>query len=281
MATTSRHDYGRLEKSLVALLAEGRPLSVAQLEHRLKTSQRRYSIQAIYHVLRKLRRQGVVMRVRTRFSLSLAWALDLLDLARRIEQRVLLSTSAAEVVPEAGQMFRWRFSSVIALDDFWIHLMLLLLERAPTRRIYNFCPHPWFYYAHQAQLSKFYEVLRRRQARIRLAVGGISFLDKLFVRSTSQDLYSCIHAEGGAVGGGMNKHVMVIGDYVIEVLLRRAWAMELHSLFLRTNSTSHRDMQPLHRLFQQSTPSILRVSNSPTKALRLQKRFTRLFGGEE
>jgi hypothetical protein len=109
-------DYGRLEKVVISLLAEGRPLTAAQLEQRVRDAQRRYSIQAIYHVLRKLRRQGIVIRVETRFSLSLTWALDLVDLARRIEQRVLSSAPATETVPETGETLCWRFSSITALD---------------------------------------------------------------------------------------------------------------------------------------------------------------------
>ena len=94
MTAKKQTTYGQLEKSLLAALTEGGEVSAAQLLRSVSTSQNSYTIQAVYHVLRKLRRNGVVVKVRDRFSISIPWALDIIDLGRKLEEKIVFAPSA-------------------------------------------------------------------------------------------------------------------------------------------------------------------------------------------
>jgi hypothetical protein len=182
--------YGHLEKAILAILTEGRELSALQLCEAISHQEKRYSIQAVYSVLRKLRRNGVVVKVGDAFSISIPWALDIIDLAKKLEDKILLSPSAAQIIPEAGEAFSWTFSTLLSLDEFWTHLITLLLGMSDDRTVYNFCPHPWFYFVHSRQLEKLYRTLLRRKYRIFLLIGADGFLDRYFEGQTDSRLYS-------------------------------------------------------------------------------------------
>jgi hypothetical protein len=270
-------NYGQLEKKIIHLLTDGSALSVNEIQTRLGAVGAVYSVQAIYHVFRKLRRQGVILKVSNRFSLGLNWALDLLDLARQIESKLMQSVPINQVLPAPNQQLSWSFAGLLALDDFWVQLMLILFERSSEKRMYNFCQHPWFYYAQQSKLEKFYRVLTRRQSKVYLVIGGHSYLDQEFSRNVSKQLYCCSHASGKQVGGTTYLHVMVIGEYVIKVRLPKRIGDEIDNAFHTAQNKTVPTLLSLQRIISQQTHARLSVVHNSRLAAKLCKRFEALF----
>ncbi|WKZ57305.1 MAG: helix-turn-helix domain-containing protein [Bdellovibrionota bacterium] len=277
---TTGSNYGQLEKRILALLADGSTYSAQEIQTRLSKIGTDYSVQAVYHIFRKLRRQGVVLKVRDRFSLSLTWALDLLHLARQIESNLLQSVPANQVIPAPMHGLSWSFASLMALDDFWVQLMLIVFERSSEAQMYNFCPHPWFYYAQQGKLEKFYRVLTQRQSRIYLLIGGRSYLDHEFSRAVSKCLYNCVHASGRTIGGTTCQHVMVIGDYVITVRLSKKMGAAIDEAFQAINSKDLSSLLLLQQVISRPTRARLSVAHNPAKAGTLRRKFQNLFGAQ-
>lgn len=274
-------EYGQLEKRIVALLADGSATTVRDIQTRLAALGSSYSVQAIYHIFRKLRRQGVVLKFRDRFSLSLSWALDLVDLARQIETKLLQSVPARQVVPAAGERLSWSFANLPALDDFWVQLMLLLLERSPEAHMYNYCPHPWFYFAQQSKMDKFFRVTVRRRSKFHLVIGGRSYLDYEFSRGTDKRLYTCIHASGRSVGGSLHRHIMIIGDYVIKVQLPRTLGDSIDAAFRTIEDKQLSTLLGLQQIINRSTRARLSVSHDARAAAKLRRGFQSIFRHSE
>lgn len=270
--------YGQLEKAIIAALTEGKELSALQLSEAISRQERRYSIQAVYSVLRKLRRNGVVVKVGDTFSISIPWALDIIDLAKKLEDRILLSPSAAQVIPDTGETFSWTFSTLLSLDEFWTHLITLLLGMSDDRTVYNFCPHPWFYFLHSRQLEKFYRTLLRRRYQIVLLIGGDSFLDRYFADQIDERLYRCKFGSGKPVGGSTARHIMVIGDFIIKVTLNRQTALAIDSAFKDIDSTEHHEIRKLDRILGASGKTKLQIQRHPRQAGVLRKAFITSLG---
>ncbi len=249
-----------------------------QLSKSIEANHRSYSIQAIYHVLRKLRRNGIVVKVGDQFNISLTWALDIIDLAKSLEARVVSALSAGQAVPTEGQTMSVSFTSLLTLDEFWTHLMVLLVEQSSERAIYNFCPHPWFYFVHQKHLDKFYRTLTRRRYRIFVLLGADNFLDRYFVAHTDSSLYSCAYGSGAHVSGSQSQHVMVIGDFIIRVSLNRKIAGVIDACFKSIRSAELREIRRLQSALDQSVRVRMRITKSVSQAEALRIRFTDIFG---
>jgi DNA-binding transcriptional ArsR family regulator len=273
MTAKKQTTYGQLEKSLLAALTEGGEVSAAQLLRSVSTSQNSYTIQAVYHVLRKLRRNGVVVKVRDRFSISIPWALDIIDLGRKLEEKIVFAPSAEQVIPLEGESLELTLSSLLSLDEFWTHLMVLLLGKRTDRTVFNFCPHPWFYFLHRQQLERFYRTLLRRRCRIFVLVGDNQFLDRYFCCQLDERLYRCQTGSGKLVGGTKSRHVMVIGDFIIHVVLNRRTAKSIDALFGRITSTEHREIRLLHHELSSSGNTKLKIVRDSKRAASLRKTF--------
>lgn len=270
--------YGQLEKAILATLSDGGAITAAQIRGSVSTPQKSYTVQAVYHVLRKLRRNGVVIKVRDRFSISIPWALDIIDLGRKLEEKIVFAPSAEQVIPSEGVSLEWTFSSLLSLDEFWTHLMVLLLEKNSDRTVFNFCPHPWFYFLHRQQLEKFYRTLLRRRCRIFVLVGDDQFLDLYFCRQLDKRLYRCQTGSGKLVGGTKSRHVMVIGDFIIHVVLNRRTATSIDALFGGIRSTEHHEIRPLLHELNSSVKTKLKISRDSKRAALLRKTFLTIEG---
>ncbi len=276
MIERKKPTYGQLEKSLLTLLTDGGAVSAMQLLRAVSTPQNSYTIQAVYHVLRKLRRNGVVIKVRDKFSISIPWALDIIDLARKLEEKILFASSAEQVLPREGESLEWSFSSLLSLDEFWTHLMVLLLEKSVDSTVFNFCPHPWFYFLHRQQLEKFYRTLLRRRCRIFVLIGDDQFLDRYFCSQLDKRLYRCQMGSGRSIGGTKSRHVMVIGDFILHVVLNRRSATSIDLLFGRIRSTEHQELRLLHHELSSSGKTKLKIFRDSKRAASLRKTFLKI-----
>jgi hypothetical protein len=170
------------------------------------------------------------------------------------------------------------FTSLLSLDEFWTHLMVLLVEQGSERAIYNFCPHPWFYFVHQKHLDKFYRTLVRRRYRIFVLLGADTFLDRYFVDHTDSNLYSCAYGTGARVSGSQSQHVMVIGDFVIRVSLNRKIARVIDACFKTIRSTDLGEIRRLQGALNQSARVRMQITKSASQAAALRRRFLDIFG---
>lgn len=248
----------------MAILSQGPAFLVAELEDRLKKAGAVYTVQAIYYVLRKLRRDGVAVRMKGRYSLSLAWALELLELTRSLEQNFLKSAPAQQLVPELKQRRSWEFRDLYTLDDVWVQLMLHLVERSSDKTIWNYCPHPWFFYSQRPKMERFYRVLMKQGVRIKLLIGGDSALDRLFSRSMPTALYQCVHAVDAKLG--LDSHFMSIGDFVLRVQLAADAARRIDEAFHGAVRASATDVLTVQAATSKPTRARLSVEHNARKA---------------
>lgn len=270
-----RNAHGQLERKIVALLSRRSQCHVLELQNELVKLGTPYSLQAVYYVLRKLRREGVAVRMKSQYSLSLPWALELVELARIVEHNFLQAAPAHQLVPDQEASRVWVFRDLYALDDFWVHLMLTLVEGSSDKIIWNYCPHPWFYFSQRPKMERFYRVLTKQGARIKLIIGGNDKLDRLFSRSMLSTLYDCVHTQ--ETGFGMDSHLMVIGEYVLGVRLAADAAARIDAAFSSATQASVEDVLRVQAATSAPTRARLSVSRNPRQARNHRAIFEQYF----
>lgn len=263
-------EYGKLGRKLVGLLAQRPTHTVNSLMESLRNSGASYSVQAVYHVLRKLRREGVAVRMTGKFSLSLPWALELIELAKTIEHKFVRDAPLNQLLPAELSRRSWVFQDLFTLDDVWVQLMLTLLAQSTDKTIFNYCPHPWFYFSQRSKMERFYRVLLNQSAKIYLIIGGSSRLDRLFSDSMPRNLYSCTHLSPHS-NPRIDQHRMVIGDYVLKVQLPLHTAKKIDQAFIKATKGTESDMLAVQNSAQAITRARLRVAHSPIKARQERK----------
>lgn len=246
-----------LDDLVFLLLAKEPGISAATLLARLKHHGRQCSVQALYYVLRKLIKSGAVIRTRGRFSVSLAWTLQLMSFSEGMLERSLTSSSG-EALPAQGEYREWSFTSLLRLDDFWVQLMLLTLSTTGAKAIINWCPHPWFYFAQASKLEQFYRVLRKQKRKFAVLLGGRTYLDRLFASSVSPELYTC-HFAARIPTRRVGYHLMVIDEYVIEVTIDRRSSGRIVDLFNSVKTLSVSEYQRVQRVLADPVRARLKI----------------------
>ena len=88
-----------LENEVIKYLSRRGFLSAEDLLGLLKKDEIRVSIQAIYHILRKLQGEGVVVKEGQSYSLRIAWILDMANLSDQMQQTYLQQKYIGRLMP--------------------------------------------------------------------------------------------------------------------------------------------------------------------------------------
>jgi|GEM_PF-1792807 len=262
---------------IVTLIAASGPQDVPQLKAGLAKIGKRYTIQAIYYELRKLIRQGVLVKEQTRFSIRIAWALELATLSERIHQTGVTGGAGTQIIPKPGEKRSWRFSNLLRLDDFWVECMQRVFDISGADVLYNWAPRPWFYFAQARKLEQFYRSLIRRNRRVGLVLGGNDPLDRLYSSRMTTKVFTIRH-DASFFPKLTRQHIQVVGDYILKVTIAQRSMGEIHDLFSTTKSIETIDWGRTQRILNSSTHASLEITHSSLQARRLRTKFQRYFG---
>ncbi|PIR77038.1 MAG: hypothetical protein COU30_04655 [Candidatus Magasanikbacteria bacterium CG10_big_fil_rev_8_21_14_0_10_38_6] len=114
------------------------------------------TIQGIYRVLRKLQRDGIVVKEKRFYSLRVPWILHVREMLDRMEETYLQEKFLSRYLPSSEEeTYTWIFSNLIKLSDFYLQLLFALVHASEDKIIYQYHPHPWFNLPQLDQGQKF------------------------------------------------------------------------------------------------------------------------------
>lgn len=262
---------------IVTLIAVHGPQEAAELQVAMARQGERYTIQAIYYELRKLIRDGVLVKQKFRFAIRIAWALEMDMLNDRIRSSCFCESVGTSMLPAERGKVTWHFSNLLRLDDFWVECMQRAFDNSQTKLLYNWAPRPWFYFGQAKKLDQFYRSLTRRKCRIGLVLGGTNALDRAFSERMSPTLYTIRH-DPQFLPEMKRQHLQVIGDYVFKVTIAARTMSEIDSIFTMTKSLEKLDWRRMQRVLNSSSSARLDIIHHPVQAGRLRGKFQRYFG---
>jgi hypothetical protein len=269
--------HSKLADSLVAILARQPELSAADLHNLASKPERSYSLAAIYKELAKLKTQGIVVKQKDRFSLSLTWLFELQEFVDRVGVRYRNQDFLSTFLPGAVGKHSWSFSNLMSMDDFWNQILLALVSNFDGRSVLSWVPHPWFVLIHTEKERKLHSALRRLGRHFFTIFGGDAYLDHLAEKLYQKNIHTYSFAPG-PFAKQVDTYLDVVGDYVLTVKIEGKLVSQIEKLF--SSIRGRRDLDPLAAMEVLAAPAKIRMTleKNSRLATTLRRKFEDYFG---
>lgn len=263
----------QLEDVIVQLLAKRRSATAAWLKKQIAEKEKNYSIQGIYKELNKLIRQGVIVKYENQFRLSLPWIVNVVDLADSMYDVHVEQAKQEARLPLAGEKQQWIFSDLRHVDEFWLHISLLLFQHSETKSMYRWIPHPWFHLIHGWKHGKFTRAIRIGGYTCHSIIGNTTLLD---LRSQKLQIPGVFEYSFRADMPQEEQlhYYACIDSYVATMTLDLVTARAIESLYQSVKSLEDLDPGDISELISTRGIFRLELENNEEKASNILSMFT-------
>jgi hypothetical protein len=263
-------------KILIRLLAERPQQTAKALSARILKKGRRCSIQGVYHELRKLQRDGSVVKMGTSFSLSFLWIENLADIAYQIQRNYVQNLAAILELPLPGETKRWKFHDILRMDAMYVQLTLALRRQVRDGATYEWCPAAWFTLVQEEIEKQFKAATHASHRDLYVILGGTSDIEWEWVKTRVSPLIYYAPA-GRAFWGQGHIYVTTIGPYVLKPVISRELAVKLRRILNDSVTVAEGSVSLRRLLMSRRWPCSVTVEYSEQKATQLKRRYRRFF----
>jgi hypothetical protein len=267
----------RLRKVLIDFLVEN-PATPFEGLHRHATSVlgRSLTPQAVYQLMRRLAKEGVVLKQKGKYSLRLSWVHNIVMLASRLQERYLDSSTPGDVedLPAGGQ--RWTVSDLAKADDLWVNLILGMYNASDSAAMYSWLPHPWYHLIHHTAELNLQRILKRNNKQLWLLVGGDSYLDHAYSAYWDSNVYRYRFTKDmGLLGAGT--YYNVIDDLVLKLQLPQDLSRHLEALYREVKSAEELLPGRVFELLSRRSRIHVTLKRNPRTAAKIRNIFLSQF----
>ena len=264
-----------LEELLVRLLATKPGLGSDVLRTSLHKAGYNYSVPALYKELRKLQEQGIVVRQKRRYYLSIPWLLEYLSMGKALEAQYLQDPNLALTLPESGKSKRWRFSNLMLLDDFSSHVILKLLAQAKEKIAYSWNPHPWFWIIITSHELSYIKGLKQIESKFYKIIGGGTKLDQWTEKfwQSEETRYKFLPQ----FETRRDLYYNVVDDYIASFTLDKGTSEFIDHLYNNTKSYQQLDFSKVIEFFNKKHKLSFVIERNEKKANEIRARFRKIF----
>ncbi len=265
-----------LEDIIVATLAQYPGCTVEELQERIQSKHRTFSISAIYQELRKLRARGVCAKVRNTYSLRLGWVLNIISLADQMYSQCMSEAGLLAALPAPGKKQIWTFRNMRLLGQFWTQLLLVLSSANSDKRCFEWAPLIWFSPGHAHEEAQLMRAMELAGIRYYVAIGSDTKVSREHAATLRKFSGEASFVRNPFAGD--NRYISLTGNFMIIIDIPEGLHGKLKK-FLEQDSRGTKDLMPQgSELF--SEPSRLKLTLlHDTRAVRQQRKaFIDLFG---
>ena len=268
-----------LEDYIIKILAKDPFKTAKELAYQIQLeSEKNYSIQGLYKELKQLQDEGVLFKLRNKYSLRLPWVLDYISFADLLAKTYVERPQLTTLLPEIGKKEIWHFSNLLKMNDFWSHLLLILIEKSADKRLLGYNPHPWFHLVQTDKEEQYIKSLKLVESKLYLIIGGNTFLDQWTKKFWGDD--ETIEYSFGKSDFHKERslYLNVVDDYVITVKLDQKLSQAIDTIYDQTNNIDSLDIPSVISLFSQGTKASIWLEKNPEKAKKIRVKFTKFWG---
>jgi len=247
-----------------------------EIHEYLLTEKHSYTLQGVYKELKKLDKEGILLKVDKKFSLRLPWALEFTSLAQKIEQ-AYLSPKYKALLPEDNKKEIWHFDNLFKLNDLWAQILLALVEQSKEKVILGWNPHTWFHLAESKEEERYLKSLELSNAKLYLIIGGNHYLDKWAEKYLKKDYIKYSFGKSG-FQEERSKYINIVGDYVLTVKLDQDITDTIEYLYETTPSEERMNISQIVSIFNKKVKASIWLEKDNEKAQLIRGRFERFFG---
>lgn len=271
----------RLENHIVYFLGQYGKATAQAIYTGMPGHMGQYTIQGLYRTLRTLQADGIVVKEKKHYGLSLPWLMDMSALVETMQHTYLRHTYLDQLLPKGTQKQTWTFSNLLAMNDFWSHLLVAMARHVQDKTVMHYSPHTWYLVLHREHSMQFTRALLKEIKTSYTIVGSRSYLDKMATRIT-QDSFAHkqfylafpdeqLHKE-------RNHHVDVVGDYVLDVFLDDETTEAIETLYSNTSLPEDIHSDNILPLYTNKAKIKMVLKKDPRRARIYKKKFETIFG---
>lgn len=269
--------YPDIPETIVVVLAKsGGNLTVEEIHYQRQNEFGNCSLRVVYKHLKNLLEQGVVFKVKSRYSLHLSWLINLDNFASFAVQKNHNTPLNNIALPEECQKITWQFSNLEKLDNLWTHLGLNLARTLQWDKYYLWHPHPWFHVLSHNREIEYQTALANFPRKDYLIIGGTTFIDRFYLEYRHK--YVITSMAKSKFHRLRDTHYSTHGPYLATVKIGKKLTQEIEDYFQRVKSKKDLDLREAREILTQKTNAKLILENNPKKLARLVKYFHEFFG---
>jgi hypothetical protein len=271
------HKAGGIRDRILYAFAKRGDMTAKELHESVMRGGGACTLQAVYKELAGLEDEGIVLKVQQGYGLALPWVVSLLEFNDELSRSFHQGRFSSFQLPAIHERCSWRFSSIRRSDQFWMQVMLTLLQECAPRRMFQWLPHPWHLLFYGEGSSTFERALRYVGGRSYIIVGGETFLDRQAVATWSPEVF--IHSFApGPFERERTDYFSIVGDFVLTTSYQPRLVNEVDRYYQRITRYSQMKRSEVDELFSISSRIDVKLEHSPTKARRLMRKFSDYFG---
>lgn len=265
-----------LEDLIVKCLAHRAQVSASWIKENVRARYgRTFTTQAIYKGLSKLQSEGVVVRLKKHYSLTLSWAMRFVTLADVIHEVYLAESPLKLLISEKVTKKSWRCSDFSKVANFWMQTRIALLRHTGEKEFFEWQPHPWVDLFQGDMQRQYLQTLLAGRYSGHVIIGGTSKIERAIVKRWGSRVVTASF-DTDTFHDMPCQYVSVVGSFVFSVEVAPVHHNALSRL-CREISTSG-DLSPVEPFFKKKAKFAVKLEENPRRAKSLTKRFRDYFG---
>mgnify|MGYP001605112885 CR=1 FL=1 len=267
-----------IEDHILTTLKDG-PLPIVKLIEIIEKSRPRTTKQGVYLIIRKLKKQEIVVVHKKTIHLSsvwLTWMTEFLDQARyNTEHTVSPGNSFLNL--KDGEKLQYSFKNPILTDAFWSHVFITLVDSsAPQNSVLIYNPHEWFLVVRTENETSLFQRIYDRGQKLAVLTGHNTALDKS-MRVHFDGTHGLYETPEEMPFEKTNYYLNVIGDFVIEAWLDKKISTQMNEFYARTATLNDSAKKELEDLLMQKGKNKFSISHNKRKADTIRRKFKKYF----
>lgn len=237
------------------------------------------SKQALHKSLKRLLEDGVIVKTGREYGLNLTWASKMSHAGFFIQSNYLNTQKEHPIkLPNSVQKkVNYKFPDLLSLDTFWGHVAISLILKNPKQSFYFYNPHEWFFIAHEYESTAYFESIETYGVKHFTVVGSRSDLDLWAEKKHPEKTLHYYCSPKPLLNHQL--YITVIGDYYVQVKLRKDVADIIDELFKSTNLGKNIQSPPQHVIdfFRIKSPCTMTIEKNKEKADKFRRKIARYF----
>jgi hypothetical protein len=268
-----------IENSIITALSEQGSSAVEDIEDFIQRHKNTSSVQGIYRALRKLQKEGVIIKEKSKYSLKIPWILDLSKLVRSMEETHLNDGYLKKLLPEKNKK-TWVFNHLEKAHDFKIQIMLALAKISQYKISLAFYPHSWFEVINAWQTAQFKKNFFSFINHQYTVIGGQGFVDRYASRITKnlQQETTYLAPQHDRIEKTRQTYINIIDDYVLCTTVDEETAKNIDIIYQNIINEDDMHLLEIFETFNHDTKIKMTIKKDPCHAGSYRKKFENLFG---
>jgi len=265
----------RIEEKIVRLLAIKPYLTANEIHLQITAGGTQVSLQSIFKEIKKLQSDNIVLKIKQRYVLNLAWTESMYLLLEKAQQNHSESTLLLNLLPEPESQCSFSFNNLIRMKSFWSHLVITLLKQSQENILYSWNPHPWFYLVQSNHQNQMMQAIKQNKTKMLKIVGYDTYLDREAARYWNKENIKYSFAESPFAGQD-ETYYSIIDNFVLKIELTKKMSHSIEEIYKSINRKNY-DLNLITESLSSPTKARLQIINKVKQASKLKRIFNEFF----